>query len=338
MIEKTGSQGLRLVRDMGSPPLNITVLAGGPGAEREVSLESGRAVHAALQRLGHRSSLGDIRPDDLSALRRPIDLVFIALHGEFGEDGTLQALLDETGLPYTGSGADASRLAMNKVVAKRRFQAQGIPTPAYAVVQADNIDTQAFRVGWPAVVKPVSSGSSVDTTICRTAMTLRRAALDLVEKYGEALIERYVKGPELTVGILGDRALPVCEIRTRREFYDYDAKYNDDDTQYLFDLELPPELLKRVQELALEAHRTLGCRVFSRVDCMIDATTLEPFFLEVNTIPGFTSHSLVPKSAARIGINFDQLCQRIVELSLEARDARVRSSTAAPQRAAAARS
>lgn len=296
--------------------LDITVLAGGPGAEREVSLNSGRAVYEALMRLGHRVALCDISPDDLSALGRPVDIIFIALHGEFGEDGELQAELDARGLPYCGSGAAASRIAMNKAAAKRCFQRHGIPTPPYEVIDRYNLAGLTSRFAAPAVIKPVAEGSSVDTRILRTPGDLQTVAAELVGRYGQALVERYVAGPELTVGILGEEALPVCEIRTNREFYDYEAKYIDDDTRYLFDLDLPPTLLKRVQVLSLAAHDALGCSVFSRVDWMVDAETLEPFVLEINTIPGFTSHSLLPKAAARIGISFDQLCQRIVELSL----------------------
>ncbi len=297
--------------------LDITVLAGGPGPEREVSLSSGRAIYEALLRLGHRATLCDIGPNDLSALERAADFVFVALHGEFGEDGTLQAKLDARGLNYSGSGAGASSVAMDKVESKRRFQLARIPTPPYEVVSREAGGTQPSRVGLPAVVKPVASGSSVDTTIVRTAEELARCTRDLADRYGEALVERYVAGPELTVGVLGDQALPVCEIRTDREFYDYDAKYVDDNTQYLFDLDLPPALLQRVQALSLETHRTLGCRAFSRVDWMVEASTLEPYVLEVNTIPGFTSHSLLPKAAARMGLSFDQLCQRVIELSLD---------------------
>lgn len=299
--------------------LDIAVLAGGPGMEREVSLNSGKAVNEALLRLGHRAVMRDISPDDLSALEPSSgapDFVFIALHGEFGEDGTVQAELDRRGLRYCGSGAAASRLAMNKADSKRRFNEGGIPTPPYEVVSSPALDGIAARVALPAVVKPLASGSSVDTTIVRTTGALATAVADVVGRYGEALVEQYVLGPELTVGILGDRALPVCEIRTEREFYNYEAKYLDDDTQYLFDLDLPGALLERVQELSLTAHRSLGCAVFSRVDWMVDATTFEPFVLEVNTIPGFTNHSLLPKAAARVGIDFDRLCQRIVELSL----------------------
>lgn len=305
--------------------LDITVLAGGPGVEREVSLSSGRAVFEALTRIGHRVKLSDITPDDLSALDRPADILFIVLHGEFGEDGALQAELDSRGLRYCGSGAAASRVAMNKAEAKRCFERAGIPIPAYTVVDQDGLHdlgsllrstSPALRL--PVVVKPVACGSSVDTGIVRTAGELRTAVAALVETYGQALVERYVTGPELTVGILGDQALPVCEIRTDREFYDYQAKYIDDGTEYLFDLDLPDALLERVERLSLEAHRALWCSAFSRVDWMVDAETLEPYLLEVNTIPGFTSHSLLPKAAKRAGLTFDRLCQRIVDLSLDA--------------------
>lgn len=297
--------------------LDIIVLAGGPGAEREVSLQSGRAVYEAVRRLGHRATLDDIGPEDLSALERAADFVFIALHGEFGEDGTIQQILEQRGLPYAGTGPAASRLAMNKVRAKKAFQQAGLPTPAYELLTRENVGGIAKRFSPPAVLKPVASGSSVDTLIARMPEQLEAEAVRLVAKHGELLAERYIRGPELTVAILGDQTLPPCEIRTRREFYDYDAKYNDDDTQYLFDLEMPEDLLDEVKKTALAAHQALGCRVFSRVDFMIDGETSLPYLLEINTIPGFTSHSLVPKAAARIGISFDELCQRIIQLSLD---------------------
>ncbi len=296
--------------------LEITVLAGGPGTERAVSLDSGRAVTEALVRLGHRVAMLDIDPRDLSALDRPADFVFIALHGAYGEDGTLQAELDRRGLAYCGSGAAASQLAMHKVEAKRSFERAGIPTPPYVLVGRGATDDAIPTSFAPGFVKPVSSGSSVDTTLERSFEDLWAAAQRVAGAYGEALVERRIVGPELTVGVLGEQALPVCEIRTQREFYDYDAKYVDDNTEYLFDLDLPMALLERVQALSVEAHRALGCRVFSRVDWMIDRETWEPYVLEINTIPGFTSHSLLPKAAQKIGLDFDQLCQRIVELSL----------------------
>ena len=297
--------------------LDITVLAGGPGLEREVSLLSGQAVSEALQRCGHNVIMSDIDPDDLTALDRPADFVFIALHGEFGEDGTVQAELEARDLPYSGTGSAASRVAMDKVLSKRRFVEAGLLTPAFEVVDRESLAGLASRFLPPAVVKPIASGSSVDTTIARTATDLTRAATDLIDKYDSALVETYIDGPELTVGVLDDVALPVCEIRTKREFYNYEAKYLDDDTQYLFDLDLPDSFLQRLQTLSLQAYQALGCAVFSRVDWLADRATLEPYLLEINTIPGFTSHSLVPKAAARLGLSFDQLCQRIVELSLE---------------------
>jgi D-alanine-D-alanine ligase len=299
--------------------LDVTVLAGGPGGEREVSLNSGRAVYEALLRVGHRACLRDIGPADLSALDLPADFVFIALHGEFGEDGAVQAEIEKRRLPYAGSGPAASRLAMNKVDAKRRFEAAGIPTPAWAVATPTTIDEALATLPVPVVVKPVASGSSVDTSIARTPGAARTAVAAVVERYGQALIERYIQGPELTVGILGDDALPVCEIRPAREFYDYHAKYIDDDTQYIFEPAVSAATLVEVQRLSLAAHRALGCAVFSRVDWMVARGTGGAFVLEVNTIPGFTSHSLLPKAAARVGIGFDDLCDRIVRLSMEIR-------------------
>ncbi len=296
--------------------LDITVLAGGPGTEREVSIDGGRAVSDALRTLGHRVSVRDIDADDLSAIDRPADFVFIVLHGEFGEDGTVQAELDVRGTPYAGSGAEASRVAMDKAAAKQRFERAGIPTPAYEVVDRAGLAGLEARFPVPAVVKPVASGSSVDTKIVRNSTDLAAHAAKLTGDYGTALVEEYIDGRELTVGILDDRALPVCEIRTRREFYDYQAKYVDDDTEYVFDLDFPAAFLERVQAMSLQAHQALGCQVFSRVDWMVDAATMEPYVLEINTIPGFTSHSLLPKAAARVGFSFDRLCQRIVELSL----------------------
>ncbi len=295
---------------------DITVLLGGPSEEREVSLNSGRAVASALRRCGHRVTASDISPDDLSALGRSADLIFIALHGGFGEDGQLQAILEEQRLPYVGSNAAASRLAMDKAASKQRFTDCGIPTPAYEVVHAAQINQAVNCWKLPTVIKPVDQGSSVDTIIARDAFGFQSAVERVVRKYGSCLIDEYIKGPELTVGILGDDALPVCEIRTPREFYDFRAKYVESTTEYLFDLDLPEALLNEVQKLSLEAHRALGCTDFSRVDWMVDGASGRPYVLEVNTIPGFTDHSLLPKAAAQVGLSFDQLCQRIVEMAM----------------------
>lgn len=297
--------------------LDITVLAGGPSDEREVSLASGQCVAGALASRGHRVSMRDISPDDLSALDRPADLVFIALHGTFGEDGAVQSLLEQRGIPFTGSGAAASALAMNKALSKARFMERGLPTPRYEVVRAGSRMAEVLeRWRMPVVVKPTGSGSSVDTYIVRSDDVLASILPDVVRKHGEALVEECIDGPELTIGILGSCALPPIQIRTKRAFYDYQAKYIDGDTEYLFDIALPERVLGAMQAMSLRAAEALGCRDMCRVDWMVDRITHEPYILEVNTIPGFTSHSLLPKAAAKAGIGFADLCQRIVELAL----------------------
>lgn len=297
--------------------LKITVLAGGPSAEREVSLKSGEAVAEALESLGHTVHRADARPEALEALGVPADMVFIALHGTFGEDGELQRILDERGIRYCGSGASASALAMDKVAAKCRFVQSDIPTPRFDVVTLPRVETVAKCWPVPVVAKPVAQGSSVDCRIIREAASLRPALKEMTKRYGRCLIEQYIEGLELTVGILGDSALPPIQIRPRSEFYDYQAKYLDDQTEYIFDIDLPPSVLEQIKELSVRAHRGLGCRDFSRVDWMVDGQTCRPYALEVNTIPGFTDHSLLPKAARRAGLSFAELCQRIVELACE---------------------
>ncbi len=297
--------------------LDVTVLAGGPGVEREVSLESGRMVRDALKRLNHNAIMLDIDADDLTALDVPADMLFIALHGVFGEDGTLQRVLDERGLPYTGTGPEASSVAMDKVRAKAKLIEEDIPTPRFDLIKPARIAVACEKLKLPVFIKPRSSGSSVDTFIVRRRDQLASALEHVTSRYGAALVEQCIEGPELTVGILADRPLPVCQIRTRREFYDYQAKYVDEDTEYLFDIDLPDELCQRVQALSLRIHNAVGCRDFSRVDWMVDRNTLEPYAIEINTVPGLTSHSLLPKAAAHAGISYDALCQTIVELAMK---------------------
>lgn len=313
----------RTARTAGRRPLQmrglkLTVLSGGPSAEREVSLASGRAVAAALRSVGHDVEIADIRPSDLSALSAPADVIFIALHGTFGEDGELQRILEKRGLLFCGSDSASSARAMDKVIAKRHFVEAGVPTPRFDVVKKARIGDICRKWPLPAVVKPISQGSSVDCHIVREVGELKHRLEQVVGIYGSCLIEEYIDGPELTVGILGEQALPVCEIRTPRAFYDYEAKYRDDRTRYIFDdIPLPVDCLEAVQAQSLAAHRSLGCRDFTRVDWCVDARTLLPYCLEVNTIPGFTDHSLLPKAAARADMSFAQLCQRIVELALQ---------------------
>jgi D-alanine-D-alanine ligase len=296
--------------------LTITVLAGGPSDEREVSLQSGQAVRDALIRRGHQVTMLDISPKDLSALDQPCDCVFIALHGAFGEDGAIQKVLERRAIKFCGSDSRGSALAMDKVAAKMRFVEHGVPTPRFDVVRKPRIDEVVENWTTPVMVKPVRSGSSVDTYLIRDKERLGETLRAVIKKHGDALIEAYIQGPELTVGLLDGRALPPIEIRTKREFYDYQAKYVDDDTQYLFDIPLPQNVLARIGDLSVRAAEGMGCRDFCRVDWMVDAATHEPYALEINTIPGFTSHSLLPKAAARVGISFDELVQRIVNCAM----------------------
>jgi len=301
--------------------LRITVLAGGAGSEREVSLESGKAVAGALRRCGHQVATADITPDDTSALDRPeVDIVFIALHGTFGEDGQVQRLCEARGVPYVGSGPEASALAMDKDAAKRAFRRAALATPDWVIVEAAQASQErrglVDDLALPCVVKPVDGGSSVGITIARDPASRDEAIERLLGNHGRAMVEAFVPGREMTVGVLGDRPLPVVEIIPRREFYDYIAKYQDAGTEYICPAQLPPAVAEHLRAAGLAAHRALGCRDFSRTDFILadDGTA---YVLEVNTIPGFTSHSLLPKAAAAAGISFEQLCDRIVQLALE---------------------
>jgi len=297
------------------PQMDITVLMGGPSSEREVSLQSGEAIAAALERLGHRVTRADISPEDPSALdRRGIDTVFIALHGVFGESGEVQALCERRGLRYTGSSVRASSLAIDKDETKRACKAAGVLTPAWQLVEGE---APLDLLAPPVVLKPVDGGSSVDVTIARTTAQRDAALNDLLARYGRALVEQYVRGREFTVGILGDQALPVLEIIPEAEYYDLHAKYDDDaGTRYSFEHGLSERAVAELQAAALASHRAVGCRDMSRVDFIVDRNE-RGYLLEINTIPGFTSHSLLPKAAARAGISFDELVERLVKMSLE---------------------
>ncbi len=318
--------------------LTVGVWMGGASREREVSLASGRAVTEALTALGYDVRPMDVRPGDVEAdLVADLDVIFLALHGEWGEDGAVQARLDALGACYTGSGPAASRLAMDKTAAKERFSEVGVPTPAFRVVEAgdDGPLVEAMEtLGPDLVVKPVADGSSIDIAMVETAHDLAEAARAVWARGEPALVERRVLGREFTVGVLGRTPLPTIEIRTPGGWYDcevasaptgfrparpatwynYEYKYVSDDTQYVFEHGLDPDVERRMQEVALAAHHALGCRDLSRVDLMLTPAA-EPEVIEVNTIPGFTSHSLVPKAAGRAGLSFGRLCERIVALA-----------------------
>jgi len=320
MAMSTKSTGAETGRSLVPGTLTIGVLMGGRSRERAVSLESGAAVAAALEGLGHTVRPCDIRPGDLTAEHlRGIDVAFLALHGEWGEDGQVQAELERLGVAYTFSGPEASRLAMNKVSAKHRFFRDGVPTPPFRVARRG--DMHALRdarhhLGADLVVKPVAEGSSLGVSLCETEEAVARAAEAVWAQYDWVLIERRVRGREFTVGILGDAALPIIEIRTPGGWYDYHHKYESDRTEFVFDHGLDEGTVSRLVEAARAAHRSLGCRDLSRVDVMVSDGG-ELHVLEVNTLPGITSHSRVPKAAARAGIPFGCLCERVLTMALD---------------------
>ena len=304
----------------------VAVVLGGSSAEREVSLDSGAGVLRALLARGVDAFAVDGVPALLDAIRRGrVDRVFIILHGRGGEDGTLQGALECLGVPYTGSGVLGSALAMDKVRTKRLWQALGLPTPAFAVVDAGKdagstlyaqVEAAIDRVGFPAIVKPSHEGSSVGITRVHGPTDVA-AAIALAARYdGELLIERLVEGDEFTVGILGARALPSIRIVPAGEYYDYHAKYVAEDTQYLCP-GAEGEEEAAMRRLAREAFDAVGCSGWGRVDIMRDRDG-RPWLLEVNTAPGMTSHSLVPKAAAQVGIDFESLVWRILEMTLPA--------------------
>jgi len=297
--------------------LKVAVLFGGIGAERDVSIQSGRCVAEALQQGGFRVVTADVRPDNLDILQDgSIDLFFPALHGLFGEDGRLQQILEDRSLLYTGSGPAASRLAFDKMASKKLFERAGVATPCVIELSAGSdirrIEEQLRHFAQKYVIKPVRQGSSVGVSIVSTAAEALATARQTLAEFGDCMIEQFVCGREVTVGILCGRALPIIEIRTQNAFYDYQAKYVDEGTQFLFDSIEDPAAVARVSRAAVDCFNALGCRHFARVDFILSQEAV-PYALEVNTIPGFTSHSLLPKAAAKTGLSMSQLCVKIVE-------------------------
>jgi D-alanine-D-alanine ligase len=292
----------------------VAVLLGGRSAEREVSLKSGGMVLQALRAAGVDAHPFDPRDRGLEDLARErFDRVFIALHGRYGEDGTMQGALELLGIPYTGSGVLASALAMDKWRTKLVWQAAGVPTPRYELLAADaDVAAVAGRLGLPIMVKPANEGSSIGMTKVRRAADLDEAYA-LAANYDAVVIaEQFIDGTELTGGILGREALPLIRLETPRDFYDYEAKYLADDTRYILPCGLPEAREQAVRAQCLRAFDTLGCRGWGRVDLMLDRAG-DPYFLEVNTSPGMTDHSLVPMAARHAGISFEALCVRILE-------------------------
>ncbi len=294
-----------------SGPRNVCVLLGGPSAEREVSLRSGAAVARALRSVG--CQVTELDPAEPWTLPVDTDVVFLALHGTYGEDGTVQEVLEQLGVPYTGCGVEASRVAFDKVLTKRRLVACGVPTARFVVV--DRRDTP-WPAGWqpPVVLKPVRQGSSVGLQFVDQVGDWAAALAGCLTHDTEALVEERIGGREVTVGVFEDRALPVVEVRPRQGGYDYRNKYTQGATEYLCPAPFDEPTTARLQEAGLRAFQAVGGRDYGRVDIMVRESG-EPVVLEVNTLPGMTETSLLPKAAAAAGMDFSNLCQRMVELA-----------------------
>jgi D-alanine-D-alanine ligase len=296
--------------------LNISVMLGGPSAEREVSLRSGAAVAAALRSLGH--EIHEVDPRDESwVLPRGTDVVFLALHGTYGEDGTVQQRLEELGAVYTGCDAEASRIGFDKALTKQRCVAAGVPTASFLVVESP---TASWPMGWdpPVVLKPLRQGSSVGLQFVERVADWSQALGEAMRYDAQVLVEEKVLGRECTVGILGDETLPVVEVCPKTGVYDYQSKYTAGATEYFCPAPFDEETTARIQTAGLGTFQAIGGRDYSRVDVMVRPNG-EPVVLEINTLPGMTDTSLLPMAAAAAGIRYAELCQRMVDLALRRR-------------------
>jgi D-alanine-D-alanine ligase len=305
---------------------HVVVMMGGFSSEREISLKTGQGVVTALESKGFQVSPFDVKDGGLTGFDpMGVDAVFIALHGAFGEDGGIQERLEEFGLPYTGSGPEASRLAMDKVLAKKRFEAAGLKTPPGVLVEclADMPDSmiEVSKLGFPMVVKPVSEGSSIGVNLARHHAELAEAINEAAQYQQGILIEQFIPGRELTVSILGEEPTCIIEIHSRMFLFDFESKY-DGSSKYLVPAPIEPKQKARIQQAALTAHMSLGCRDMSRVDMRLKPDDPEPFILEVNTIPGMTATSLLPKAAAHDGLSYADLCEQMVLRCLTRQEAR----------------
>ncbi len=302
----------------------VAVLMGGVSAEREISLMSGQGVLQALRNGGVDAHAFDPAERDLGELRRDgFSRCFIALHGRFGEDGTVQGALELLGIPYTGSGVMASAIAIDKVMTKRVWLAEGLPTPQYRLLRrgitAQQVTSVPDELGLPLIVKPAREGSSIGVFKVQGYSEMQHAVEQAAQLDADVLCEQFIAGDEVTCPVIGNaddaRALPVIRIVAPAGNYDYQNKYFTDDTQYLVPSGLPAGEEVVIQALALKAYRVLGCRGWGRVDVMIDAQSRAPYLLEINTSPGMTSHSLVPMSARAAGISYEALCLQLLEMA-----------------------
>lgn len=322
--------------------IKVCVLMGGVGAEREISLDSGSNIAAAIREAGAQVVEFDITPDDMSILDNPsIDVFFLGLHGKFGEDGELQRILEDKKLVYTGSGPKASSDAFDKIISKDIFAKAGVDLPKHVLVgnsdSAEGLTRKLAEIsgeasGWvkekhshPSyqgskfVAKPVKQGSSVGVVIVEGCEAAAEAGLKCFAEFGDCMIEEFIDGREITVGILNGKVLPITEIVSKAKFYDYQAKYLDDTTEYLFDTITDKGLIEKINRSALACYNSLGCRHQSRVD-MILTKQGTPYVLEINTLPGFTSHSLLPMAAKKAGMSGSELCIAIIEEALSKQD------------------
>jgi len=296
-----------------SRKLNITVMLGGPSAEREVSLRTGTAVAQALRSLGHTVNELDPRTPDWT-LPAGTEVVFLALHGTYGEDGTVQRQLDHLGVPYTGCDAEASRIAFDKVLTKEKCLQAGVPTAKYVTVTSSAAPLPA-GLTLPLVAKPSRQGSSVGLQFIERAEDWGAALAESLKFDSEVLIEEKIVGRETTVAILAGRPLPVVEIRPKTGSYDYQRKYTAGATEYFCPADFDAATTQRIQDAALGAFKAVGGRDYARVDVMVRADG-SPVVLEVNTLPGMTETSLLPKAAAAAGMTYAELCQRMIDLAL----------------------
>ena len=302
--------------------MKVAVLMGGISSEREVSLKTGAAIEKALRNQNFKVIGIDVdHRISEKLLAEKVDVVCLALHGKYGEDGSTQGLLEILNIPYTGSRVLASALAFHKVKAKHIFRFQRIPTPRFVALEKKDFlanpgKSKELVWAYPVVVKPSEEGSTIGVSLVRGLEDLETACVKAFQYGREILIEEFIEGREVTVSILGDQALPVIEVVPLSGFYDYESKYTKGKTEYIVPAQLEKGLYQKVQSLGLEAHQALGCQGVSRVDFRVDREG-NPFVLEVNTIPGMTELSLLPKAAKEVGISFEELVRRILLLAIE---------------------
>jgi D-alanine-D-alanine ligase len=302
--------------------LKVAVLMGAVGQERQISLQSGKCVADALRKTKLLEVIEqDYQPHESQILDdKSIDVFFLVFHGEFGEGGQMQEICEKKNLVFTGCDSKASRLGFDKMACKKVLRQAKLPVPNDVEIRnpehLDTVSAKLRKMGPKFVIKPIRQGSSVGVRIVQGAENAKIAAEKCAGQFGDCMIEEFIAGREITVGILENEVLPVIEIRTTHQFYDYDAKYNDDTTRFLFDTIDDKQILQKINDVALKSFNALGCRDFSRVDMILSGDGI-PYVIEINTIPGFTTHSLLPKAAAKAGIEMSQLCLRIINSALK---------------------